>query len=84
MSLQARLDAFRTNFEAGGPSYNAPAWVHEPLHRATRELIESGAAERALKVGDQAPDFTLKAPEGNNVSSADLLAKGPLTILAHL
>jgi hypothetical protein len=31
MSLQDRLDAFRENFEAGGPPYTAPQWVHEVL-----------------------------------------------------
>jgi peroxiredoxin len=41
MSLQETLDAFRTNFEAGGPPYSAPAWIHEPMHRATDELIAS-------------------------------------------
>ncbi|KXV54721.1 alkyl hydroperoxide reductase, partial [Gluconobacter japonicus] len=49
-------------------------------HRATAELIASGAAEKALKAGDNAPPFTLNDPEGNPVSSADLLSKGPLVI----
>lgn len=38
MSLPERLAAFRANFEAGGPPYHAPAWIHEPMHRATAEL----------------------------------------------
>ena len=46
MSLQDKLDAFRANFEAGGPPYNAPAWIHEPMHRATDELIACGAVRR--------------------------------------
>jgi hypothetical protein len=29
------------------------------MHRATQELIASGAAQRALKAGDKAPLFTL-------------------------
>jgi peroxiredoxin len=80
MSLQDKLDAFRANFEAGGPPYNAPAWIHEPMHRATDELIASGAAERALKVGNQAPGFILKDSDGNTVSSAELLKQGPLVV----
>lgn len=80
MSLQDKLDAWRTNFEAGGPPFNAPAWIHEPMHRATDELIASRAAERALKVGDVAPVFTLKDADGRPVSSADLLSKGPLVV----
>ncbi len=80
MSLQDRLDAFRTNFEAGGPPYNAPEWIHEPMHRATAELIASGAAERAAKVGDTAPTFSLKDAESREVSSVDLLSQGPLVV----
>ncbi|MGE5148077.1 MAG: peroxiredoxin-like family protein [Candidatus Eiseniibacteriota bacterium] len=80
MSLQDQLDAFRKNLEAGGPPYNAPDWIHEPMHRATDELIASGAARKALKVGDKAPAFTLKDADGHEVSSAALLAQGPLVV----
>jgi peroxiredoxin len=80
MSLQQKLDAFRTNFEAGGPPYHPPAWVHEPMHRATDELIASGAADRARKAGELAPEFTLPDANGSTVSSRALLAKGPLVV----
>ena len=80
MTLPERLAAFRASFEAGGPPYNAPAWIHEIIHRATGELIASGAAERALQAGERAPEFTLKDANGDDVSSRDLLAKGPLVV----
>lgn len=80
MSLQDKLDAFRTNFEAGGPPYNAPAWIHEPMHRATAELIASGISKQALKVGDKAPVFVLNDPDGKAISSAELLQQGPLIV----
>ncbi|WP_375270232.1 peroxiredoxin-like family protein [Sphingomonas sp.] len=80
MTLQAKLDAFKADFEAGKPPYNVPPSVIETMHRATAELIESGAAARALKAGDKAPSFTLNNPDGEAVSSADLLAKGPLVV----
>jgi len=80
MTLPERLAAFRANFEAGGPPYNAPAWVREIIHRATAELVASGAAERALQAGERAPEFTLKDANGDDVSSRDLLAKGPLVV----
>jgi peroxiredoxin len=80
MSLQAKLDAFKADFEAGKPPYNVPRSVIETMHRATAELIESGAAQRAKKAGDAAPSFSLKDPEGNVVSSADLLKRGPLVL----
>jgi peroxiredoxin len=80
MTLQARLDAFKADFVAGKPPYNAPAQVHVVMKRATDELIASGQAGRTLKVGDKAPVFTLNDPEGNPVSLAELLSKGPLVI----
>ena len=80
MSLQAKLDAFKADFEAGKPPYSVPRSVIETMHRATAELIASGAAERAKKVGDKAPAFALKDPDGNVVSLAELLKKGPLIV----
>ena len=80
MSLQAKLDAFKADFEAGKPPYNVPRSIIETMHRATAELIASGAASRAKKVGDKAPGFSLKDPEGNIVGSAELLKKGPLIV----
>ena len=44
MSLQAKLDAFKADFEAGKPPYNVPYSVIETMHRATAELRSSGAA----------------------------------------
>ncbi len=80
MSLQAKLDAFKADFEAGKPPYSVPRSVIETMHRATAELIESGAAQRAKKAGDVAPAFSLKDPEGKVVNSADLLKRGPLVL----
>jgi len=80
MTLQAKLDAFKADFEAGKPPYKVPYSVIETMRRATAELIASGAAERALKAGDKLPAFNLSDPEGKAVSSSDLLARGPLVI----
>lgn len=80
MTLQAKLDAFKADFVAGKPPFNAPAEIHPVMARATAELIASGQAGRALKAGDEAPSFILNDPEGQPVSSADLLARGPLVI----
>lgn len=77
MSLQDKLDAMKRTFESGG---NLPASVIEAMHRATAELIASGAAARAVEVGDKAPAFVLKDPDGHPVALADLLAQGPLVL----
>ena len=80
MSLQATLDAFKADFRAGKPPYNAPADIHPIMERATAELIASGQAIRAAKAGDKAPTFNLRDGHGKWVSSQDLLAKGPLVV----
>ncbi|SAL34647.1 AhpC/TSA family protein [Caballeronia cordobensis] len=76
MSLQAKLDAFKSHFE----SKVAPPEVVEIFHRTTAELIASGQAERSLKAGDIAPTFTLATAEGELVSSTDMLERGPLVV----
>ncbi|MEX3973813.1 peroxiredoxin-like family protein [Paraburkholderia caribensis] len=80
MSLQDKLDAFRADFKAGKPPFNAPPEIHPVMERATAELIASGLAGRAIKAGDRAPHFNLKDQDGNDVSSAALLVKGPLVV----
>jgi len=80
MTLQARLDAFKADFEAGKPPYSVPRSVIDTMHRATQELIASGAAARALKAGDVASRFVLKDPGGKSVSAAELLVEGPLVV----
>ena len=76
LPLQAKLDAFKIEFD----TRLAPPAAVEALHRSVDELIASGAPDRALKVGDIAPEFTLPDPDGNPVSSRELLAKGPLVV----
>ena len=49
MSLQDKLDAYKAEWESGGPPYNVPASVVEIVHRATDEVIASGQADHALK-----------------------------------
>ncbi|CAD6560315.1 peroxiredoxin-like family protein [Paraburkholderia metrosideri] len=80
MSLQDKLDAFRADFKAGKPPFNAPPEIHPVMERATAELIASGQAGRAIKAGDRAPHFNLKDQNGQDVSSAALLVKGPLIV----
>ena len=80
MSLQAKLNAFKADFEAGKPPYNVPRSVIEIMHRATSELIASGAAAKALKAGDRAPSFVLNDPDGKPVAAVDLLSEGPLVV----
>ena len=79
-TLQSRLDEFKKTFESGAPPYNAQQEAIEKMHRATAELKASGIEERALKVGDRAPSFTLFNQDHAQVSSGDLLRQGPLVV----
>ncbi len=80
MALQDRLDTLKADFEAGRFPLKPSKDALEIMHRATAELIETGQAQRAKKAGDAAPQFTLRDPDGRDVSSRDLLAKGPLVV----
>ena len=80
MALQDRLDAFKADFESGRFPLKPAKEALDTMHRATAELIESGQAQRAKKAGDAAPEFTLLDPDGKQVSSRELLAKGPLVV----
>jgi hypothetical protein len=78
--LQSRLDEFKRAFESGAPPYNAPHEAIETTHRATAELKASGLANKALKIGDRAPQFSLFNQDHVQVNSVDLLGQGPLVV----
>lgn len=76
MSLQAKLDAFKHEFE----TKMVPPAVVEALHRGVAELITAGAPGRALRAGARAPEFTLPDADGRTVDSQALLRSGPLVL----
>ncbi len=57
-----------------------PKEVVEVLLRTTEDQVKSGIADKALKVGDTAPEFTVPNLRGEAVSLSDLLAKGPAVV----
>ena len=57
-----------------------PEAVVEVLMRTTEDQVKSGVADKALKVGDKAPNFSLPNLHGESVSLSDLLAKGPAVV----
>lgn len=69
MTLQTKLNALKANFEK-----QAPKDVIDTMHRATKELRNSGILDRTLKPGDKAPEFELENAEGKMVRSKDLLS----------
>ncbi|MFF8597999.1 peroxiredoxin-like family protein [Streptomyces sp. NPDC015232] len=75
MSLNAELRAF---FESR--QEQIPPHIRAIMNRAGRELADSGQADRALGVGDTAPDFTLPAATGDPVALRTLLGLGPVVL----
>lgn len=78
MSLQNQLDELTAKLRAMVPAERLVL-----VDRAAEELVRSGLAERALKIGDPAPRFELPDGDGMLWRSEDLLRNGPLAIVFY-
>jgi thiol-disulfide isomerase/thioredoxin len=76
--LQDQLSEYLTGFKA-----RAPAEAQQLMEGATAALRESGIAERALRVGDAAPELTLPDSLGRPVNISTLWANGPIVLLFY-
>ena len=59
----------------------APPEALAVMDNAKTALAAAMEASPGLGVGDAAPAFSLPDQDGNTVSSADLLARGPLLLV---
>jgi hypothetical protein len=75
MSLKEKLDAARA-LSAG----RVPADKRAIMQRATADLRASGILQKVAAVGTEAPVFTAPNYDGRIVSSAVLIARGPLVV----
>jgi len=75
MSLNELLEEMR---QASWGSW--PAEDRAIVERANRDLQESGIPDHVVKVGEKAPDFSLKDANGGEVSLSGFLEKGPLVL----
>jgi peroxiredoxin len=75
MGLQQQLDAFKAEFARTAPA-GRPALYEAKID----ELRASFALERAVGLGDLAPDFRLPNVKGTVVSLHDLLQSGPAIV----
>jgi len=75
MSLKDDLEVLKKEQQA-----RLPEVALTLFDKVVRDLKSQGLEERALKVGQHIPDFTLPDALGSPVSSGDLLVRGPLVI----
>lgn len=61
----------------------APPAIAEVSRKGIEEVAASGILKTALNVGDTCPAFTLGDATGNQVSSAALLARGPMVVVFY-
>ena len=80
-SLKDSLDTIRRAYEGDGTK---PGRIpHDELtimHRVTADQRASGFQARMPKIGQPGPAFTLANQDGVDVSSAALVARGPLVM----
>jgi len=57
-----------------------PQDITQELGAAVERLAQTGLAEKALKVGSNAPDFTLPDARGKTVSLKERLSRGPVVL----
>lgn len=75
MALNDKLQDVKSGFKK-----KADPESQEIMGRAEEQLRHSGILDQALKSGAKMPDFVLETPQGEKVSSGELLAQGPLVI----
>ena len=75
MGLKEKIEAKKEAFQR-----DTPIEKQNIMRRALKELIESGAVERAANEGDKAPDFTLINAEGQSVTLSTSLLRRPAVL----
>lgn len=78
MSLEEKLAEIRA-----ASAKRIPEEKRAIMQNAVKQQRESGIVDKAIKVGDRLPPFTLKNTKGEEISSAALLQKGPLVVTAY-
>ena len=61
----------------------ASAELAATIQAGVDELLDSGIADRAIRQGDMAPDFTLPNAQGSPVPLSNLVAQGPVVLVFY-
>ena len=73
--VRKELEAFREK-----SSKSAPPERIRIYEQGIEEVRKSGVADKALKVGDRAPDFELPGANGKKVKLSELISHGPVVV----
>lgn len=76
MNLTLELETFLNEF-----AMRVPLPRQRIIERSIRALAATGIAERALKAGQQAPEFSLPDAEGNLVTLAQVRQQSPVVLI---
>ena len=75
MTLKEDIEKFKEQFIK-----NVPAETQRVMQEEADRLERSGVTNKCLTKGGKAPSFALTNQENKLISSAELLAKGPLVV----
>jgi hypothetical protein len=75
MSLKEDLEK-----QVEGARERIPPETFSVMTADTERLRQSGIVDNSLKAGDKMPPFTLPNAKGEQISSDNLLARGPLVL----
>lgn len=75
-ALRSELEARKAGFEERASDELKTLYAD-----GLQAVVDAGAVENALSMGDQAPDFTLTNQNGQEVSLSSLLEDGPVVLL---
>jgi len=75
MALLDIINDYKTGFKE-----KVPADIQALMLQATQNLADTGITLKAPKTGEKLPEFSLSNPQGNLVTSTELLKNGPLVI----
>src|SRR5277367_6726719 len=78
MNLHQELETFRAEFAGKAPPGRA-----ELYQAKIEELRRNFPIDKAAKVGDLAPDFTLPDANGKSVSLSECLRSGPAVVIFY-
>jgi hypothetical protein len=78
MTLKEKIDAYKESFKS-----RVPEDIRKIMRRATEDLQNSTQMLKTVKVGNIAPDFSLKNYKDFEIGLGDLIARGPIVLVFY-